>query len=451
MSESLLSRLKGETAKTLIRTFLAKGMSAFGALGLIMIVGQLYGPKGVGVYALAQSILLGAGILSRRGMDNALLRFIGRDYRSLLVRRYLYWAGVRSLFVSVPLSLAIFLLRDWFESFFEMSGLSDVLLGVALAVPFYTWSFLLAGFFKGIRKPAMASFQESGAIALVAGVLLLLLHALSKTSPLDFSVLGWVYLIAAILIAAQGHLIAFFWLGRYIPAGRSTEIGLEELAELRDASLSFFIMGMAGFMQSVLGIMIAAKFLSSVELGLFKSAQQVAISVLFVLMVINAIFPPRFAALYHAGNLGELSRAARSAALLGLLLSSPFLVVCLLTPELILALLGKGFESAAIFLRILAVAQLVNVATGSVGFLLNMTGHDQIMRKIALYCNGVALAGFLFLSPLLGALGATLSLAFALVAQNILAMVTVWIKLGIWTMPGPNLLKHLGVHTKAKN
>ena len=133
MSESLLSRLKGETAKTLIRTFLAKGMSAFGALGLIMIVGQLYGPKGVGVYALAQSILLGAGILSRRGMDNALLRFIGRDYRSLLVRRYLYWAGVRSLFVSVPLSLAIFLLRDWFESFFEMSGLSDVLLGVALA------------------------------------------------------------------------------------------------------------------------------------------------------------------------------------------------------------------------------------------------------------------------------------------------------------------------------
>ena len=156
-------------------------------------------------------------------------------------------------------------------------------------------------------------------------------------------------------------------------------------------------------------------------------------------------------ALYHAGNLGELSRAARSAALLGLLLSSPFLVVCLLTPELILALLGKGFESAAIFLRILAVAQLVNVATGSVGFLLNMTGHDQIMRKIALYCNGVALAGFLFLSPLLGALGATLSLAFALVAQNILAMVTVWIKLGIWTMPGPNLLKHLGVHTKAKN
>jgi len=437
--------LNGETGRALIRTFLAKGVSAFGALGLVVIVGQLYGPKGVGVYALAQSILLGSGILARRGMDNALLRFIGRDFQSPLVRCYLNLAGFRSLWVSIPLSLVVFLSRDDIELFFAMPGLSSMLLGISLAIPFYTWSFLLSGFFKGIRKPATAGFQENGAIALVAGTLLLLLNALSEAGPPDLYQLGWVYLFAAIVIAAQGHVIALSWLGHNASVERSSKIGLENLAEFRGASLSFFIMGMAGFMQTALSIMIAGKFLGSAELGLFKSSQQIAVSVAFVLLVINAIFPPRFAALYHQGKTAELGATARRAALLGLGLSAPFLVACLLAPEWILRFLGEGFDPAANLLRILALAQLVNVATGSVGFLLNMTGHDRIMRNIALFSNGAGLLGFFVLSSWLGALGAALALAFVLVAQNLGAMVAVWLKLGIWTMPGPNVLSLMGV------
>lgn len=441
----LLSRLNGEMGRALIRTFLAKGVSAFGALGLVVIVGQLYGPKGVGVYALAQSILLGSGILARRGMDNALLRFIGRDFKSPQVKNYLYVAGLRSLWVSVPLSLAVFLSRDKIEVFFTMPGLSSMLLGISLAIPFYTWSFLLAGFFKGIRKPATAALQENGAIALIAGGLILLLETLDKVGSPGLALLGWVYLFAAIVIAAQGHVIALLWLGRNVSAERSSKLGLENLTKFRRVSQSFFIMGMAGFMQTALSIMIAGKFLGSVELGLFKSSQQIAVSVAFVLLVINAIFPPRFATLYHHGKMAELGLTARRAAVLGLGLSAPFLVACLLVPEWILRFLGEGFDPAANLLRILALAQLVNVATGSVGFLLNMTGHDRIMRNIALFSNGAGLLGFLVLSSWLGALGAALALAFVLVAQNLGAMVAVWLKLGIWTMPGPNVLALVGV------
>lgn len=44
--------LKGETGGALIRTFIAKGVSAFGSLGLVVVMGQLYGPSGVGVYVV---------------------------------------------------------------------------------------------------------------------------------------------------------------------------------------------------------------------------------------------------------------------------------------------------------------------------------------------------------------------------------------------------------------
>jgi len=451
MVSALLSRLRGETGSALIRTFLAKGISAFGALGLVMVIGHLYGPKGVGVYALAQSLLLGAGILARRGMDNALVRFVGRDYESPQVRNYLYWAGRRALWLSLPLALAVCLLGDYIEHFFAMPGLAEVLLGVGLAIPFYTWSFLLAGFFKAIRRPATAALQENGAISLVAGALMLLLGWLHVGGSPSLAMLGWVYLVSAILIAIQGHLTTAWWFrGQISDADQTSGLSGVEIASFRDASQSFFVMSLAAFMQGVLSIIIAGKFLGSVELGLFKSAHQIAVSVAFVLMVINAIFPPRFAALYHQGNMGALGGLARRAAFLGLVMSAPFLVACLLVPEWILGLFGEGFDSAAPLLRIVALAQLVNVATGSVGFLLNMTGHERVMRNIALLCNGAGLLGFLVLTPLLGALGAAVALAFVLVSQNLIALVLVWIKLGIWTMPGPNVLAMLGIKSHAE-
>lgn len=451
MTSRLLARLRSETGLALIRTFLAKGAAAFGALGLVVVLGQLYGPEGVGVYALAHSILLGAGILSRRGMDNALMRFVGRDFESPAARQYLYWAGTRSLWLSFPLMLFVMLGRSMVGDFFDMPALADVLVGVGLAIPLFSWSFILAGFFKGIRKPATAALQEGGAISLVAGALMLVLYLFGSGDPVPLSWFGWMYFLAVLFVAGKGQLTVMVWLHRRAGDNKllTSEESTLDLPAFREASQSLFVMSLATFMQSVLSIMIAGKFLGSVELGLFKSAQQVGMSVAFVLIVINAIFPVRFAELYYQSEMAKLEGMARRSALLGLLLASPFIAICLLAPGWILGLIGEGFGSAAPLLRIIAVAQLVNVATGSVAFMLNMTGHDKVMRNIALLCNGLGLMVFLLFTLWQGALGAAYGLAFVMVAQNLIALALVWIKLGIWTMPGPNLLAWLGVKSQA--
>ncbi len=441
----MLSRLRSDTGKALVRTFLAKAVAALGALALVAVVGRLYGPEGVGVFALAQSILLSAGIIARRGMDNALMRFVGRDTGSSRVRSYLYWAVGRGLWVSAPLSLLLIVLRKPVEHFFAMPGLAEVLLGIGMAVPFYTLAFLLTGFFKGIRKPATGAFLENGSISLVTGVLVLAVSYVFPDQGQKLVYLGWSYAVAAIVVALQGALQALLWLRRHRAVSGVTQLDASQKGEFRVTSQAFFIMGLAVFMQSALSIMIAGKFLGSEELGLFKSAQQIAISVGFVLMVINAIFPPRFAALYHQGKMESLGRLARNGALLGIVLAAPFLLICMLLPEWVLSLLGEGFEPAALLLQIIVLAQLVNVATGSVGFLLTMTGNERYMRNIALICSSLGLLGFFMLTPWLGALGAALALAFVMVAQNLTAMCFVWLKLGIWTLPGPNWLALLGV------
>jgi len=81
-------------------------------------------------------------------------------------------------------------------------------------------------------------------------------------------------------------------------------------------------------LQQVLAVLVAGYLLSDEQLGLFKSTQQVGVLIAFSLIVINAIFPPRFAELHRQGNMIAMGRLARQGAMLGVGLASPMLIVC---------------------------------------------------------------------------------------------------------------------------
>ncbi|KYZ85958.1 hypothetical protein A3Q32_19270 [Alcanivorax sp. KX64203] len=340
--------------------------------------------------------------------------------------------------------------RHWFEALFGSAGLAGVLIGIALAVPAYTFGFLLSGFFKGIRKPATACLLENGSVALVAGVFIMMWGKMEDSS--DLTTIGYAYAVAAWLVAMQGGYQVWRWCRRqtWWSEHITSDPMPVSLKQFMAASRAFFMTNLASFMQAVLGVMIAGWLLPSVDLGLFKSSQQTAMLIGFILIVINAIFPPRFASLYHQGQMAALGRLARQGALLGAVVAAPLLLLCLVFPNWVLSWFGEGFQDGAPLLRIIALAQLVNVSTGSVGFLLNMTGHERLMRNIALTCNALGLLAFFVLIPPFGALGAALALAFVLVLQNLVALLFVWRRLGIWTFPGPNLLALMGVKSSAE-
>ena len=403
LSKRVAGILNSDLGVALLRTFLARGIAALGALGLLFVVGRLYGPAGVGVLALAQAVLLGASLLARGGMDNALMRYVGQDHDSAHVLLYFRWALIKGLLGGVLVSSTVLMARDWLESQFGSPGLSSMLLGVSLAVPAYVVAFLLSGFFKGIRMPATASLMENGSVALLAALILVLWHFLVGVE--GYAAVGFAHLVAAWLVVMQGGGQVWLWYRRVKTAGvlvaRAKMVSYEQFCS---TSRAFFATTFATFMQNVLAIMVAGWFLSTAELGLFKSSQQVGMLIAFILLVLNAIFPPRFAALYYQGKVAALSR----------------------------------------------LAQLINVATGSVGFLLNMTGHEKLMRNIALFCNFLGLLGFWLLVPPLGPIGAAIALAFILITQNLVSLFYVWRVLGIWTLPCPNLLALLGVKTRAQ-
>ena len=200
MIASLLQRFKGELALALMRTFIARGIAAVGGIVLFIVLGRLYGAEGVGVFALAQSIYLGAGILARYGMDNALMRYVGQDPTASAVPVYLRLALTKSALLSTVAAVLVFLLRDQFALWFDAPMLGIVLPGIALAIPPFTVAFVLAGFMKGIRKPATACLLENGGIALVATALVLLFYNLSSEG---ISTSGWAMAAAAWIVLGK--------------------------------------------------------------------------------------------------------------------------------------------------------------------------------------------------------------------------------------------------------
>lgn len=97
-----------------------------------------------------------------------------------------------------------------------------------------------------------------------------------------------------------------------------------------------------------------------------------------------------------------------------------------------MSIFGKDFSSLGNILRIMAAGRYVNVLTGSVGSLLIMTGHEREQRLAVLISAVMSVILSLILIPLLGLLGAAISYAIALAAQNLLSVYFVKKRLGFW-------------------
>ena len=82
----------------------------------------------------------------------------------------------------------------------------------------------------------------------------------------------------------------------------------------------------------------------------------------------------------------------------------------------------------------LALGQFVNVITGSVGYLLLMSGNEKDMRNITIIVGLFSLVLSILLTKYYGALGTSVAIALALAAQNLMAVRMVKKRLGFNTM-----------------
>ena len=409
--------------------FLLKVVAAGLAFSLNVVLARLLGAEGSGIFFLTLTIVIIVSAVGSIGMENALVRFVASNVaagHSAKVLGVYQKAMLYTFLVASSLSLLLYLMTPWVSHIvFSKPELEKPLSLMSSSVVFLAFLTLHAHALQGLKKIAASISVLSLIVPLVTCFVAMIFVPLYG---IDAAV--WGYLSGTILALLFGRL---FWVRATHSLDRkNAEFDAKELFKSSNPLYAIVIMNMVIMWSPLLFLGI---WESSENVGIYSAANRTAMLTSFVLFAVNTIAAPKFSALYENRDFVSLEMVARNSTKIMMLLAAPALLIFLLVPELILSIFGADFTQGAYILMILAVGQFINVATGSVGYLLMMSGNEKLMRNNLVFCAILGISLNFILIPAYGVIGAAVGAAIVLSVQNLIAMAMVWRKLHIVTMP----------------
>jgi O-antigen/teichoic acid export membrane protein len=155
--------------------------------------------------------------------------------------------------------------------------------------------------------------------------------------------------------------------------------------------------------------------------------------ILLFIISVSLMFSPFVADLHARGDRDKLDRLYKQLTRWTLAMTLPIFVLLSVTPGSALRLFGAEFGAGADALAILLVGQLVNVATGTVGFILIMvgrTGWDLVVYTASVVFD-IGIAVLLIGVLDLGIIGAAIAGAGTMALSKLARLYLVWRFVGI--------------------
>lgn len=412
----LLTKLRGSQLQRVLPALVVRGGGLGLQIGMSIVIARLLGADGMGLYTLYVTWLALFADLISMGLPVYGMRTVA----SLKARGEGGVAGAfvrRALGAVVLLGLPMMLLPWFFAEQLAHWVAGDAALAPAFQVAaagalVYAGMRLLAESLKAAGATQRGLIAESFTIPLVV---LVFAPALLVAGRLDQVSILWLHL-SAVALAFGLALGLWAWVAHRLgPAqGAPPAVLTHALPPLWGGTL-------INMLYVSLPILVLPHFATVEELGQFGVAFRLINLVTVILVTLAAIFGPEFAAAYALRDPDRLRLLLRRSQQFSLLLFAPFLIVFTLFGSLVLGLFGEEFRQASLILAIMALGQLVNAATGLVGYLLNMMHHERTEFVILLVTLILMLAGMILGGRLGAVLGVTLAYSGGLMLKNLLS------------------------------
>jgi O-antigen/teichoic acid export membrane protein len=436
---NLMDRHMKEVVRGAVTAFTLKALGAGLSFGYNVLLARLLGAKGAGVYYLAVTVTTIASVFGRMGLDNTLLRFTaanaaGGDWDKVAG---IYRIGIRiAVGASILATMLILISASWIaQGIFSEGTLADPLRLMALGILPMSLLTLHGELLKGLKRIRDAMLVQGVGLPMV-GVPLLALLGVS---------LGVLGAAAAYVISSFSVLLLGIILWRRATPQIRKLCGSFDTRLLISTSLPLFWVASMNLVMNWTDIIMLGIWMDGKAVGIYGVAVRTAMLTSFILSAVNSIVAPKFAGLYAQKDYKSLSILARKSAQLMTCLAAPVLLLFVIAPSWVLGLFGPGFVSGAGALSILAIGQFVNVATGSVGYLLMMSGHEKLMRNNIIFSAALNILLNAILIPKYGISGAATATAVSLAMMNLISAGLIYWKLSISTLP---ILKGGIIHEK---
>ena len=398
--------------------------AAIAAFVMNVVIARYLEINASGLFFLSLSVITIISTIVRFGADNVVLRFVGiysNESKWSLVRGTVYYISGVILIISIVITgIMLLFSRVISVEIFRKANLKSALFWISMSIPCIAVSTIIAMALQGINKVLHSVYIQNVFIPILLIVMIFVLkpHSAAKMS--------FLYFLASFVTLAISIVL---WL-RFVPNGQITF----DKKMLISSCKPLWIVAI--FQQAMQwgGQFIAGIYCQPAVLAQLAVAQRTSILIAFIGIAINLVSAPKFAAFYSQGKLDELKRYSINTTRIMILFATPLLIFVYVFPDFILSVFGKGFKGGALMLQILSTGQYINVITGSVGYLLMMSGHGKEFRNINILSGIISIVLNITLVKFYGGTGAAFAIALSVAIQNILALGMVEKKLGFNTL-----------------
>ena len=406
-----------------------KGLSAIFSIGLSIVLGRVLGADAAGIYFLALSTITIASTIGRLGLDSAVIRLIA-SYASSnrwTEVRAVYRSAISVGFVcSSASAIVVFASSEHLaNTAFTDPALEEPIRLMAIAIVPLSLGVLVSRALNGL------SLIRDSIL-----VLSVLPYAVALTGTLALANLWGVSGASLAYVAAVSIALVYGWIAwRRTLSVHESDVKLpglsKQVAELVGSGVPLLIGALLQLVMQMSGPIMLGIWADNADVAQFSVAWRTAALITFVLIAVNTIAQPKFAALYYQGDKQALAHSAQKTTLIMTACATPIFLAFVAAPGIVMSMFGNDFVAGATTLQVLSVGQYVNVAAGSVGILLVMSGHERDFRNVQIAAACVVLALNIIFIPRYGASGAAIAVTAALIVQNVMFASLVWARLGI--------------------
>lgn len=386
--------------------FVWRTLGAVAAFASNMVLVRLLGADGFGAYTIAFTAAIFASTIGTAGLDQTLVRFIaiyaanGDTHR--LKSTFVKGALISSV-VSLFAAMALFFLSPLLSiKIFKEPDLTLLMRIMSLVVVPLSLINVIAASLQALKRIRESIILQAAVPPLLNIAFLLVINTTSVLTPAAATA---AYFISTAIVFFIGLLV---W--RYhLPQSLGTSDVVISVSELMNVALPMAVTSLMILIITVADTLILGIFVPPNEVGVYNAALKLAMVSTFAITAVSAISMPKFAALYASGDTKAIEVMIKHSVRIMFLFVSPFLLVSVFAPSLVMRVYGGGFGGGAVSLAILSAGQAVFIAFGLGGNLLLMTGKEVAVRNIIFLTSGANVLLSFILIPYWGGEGAAVA------------------------------------------
>ncbi|WBW99092.1 flippase [Oceanirhabdus sp. W0125-5] len=377
-------------SKKLIESFF--GNIATFALNLLFpfVATRLYGSDILGKYTYGYSIVMMTIFLATLGLGTGLLYFIPREGN-----KYITSSFVLNFFASIVISSVLFV-------FIKDSTVRAMLPLI--------WLLSAEQLFFTIYR-AKHSIKEYFLINILCGlclkiILTVVLFKIFGVNSVNIIIATYISVILSLTFYSFKQRKMF---GKFVISKSVIKY-----------SLPLIIGTMMSVLISQIDVIMIGNMISKQEVAVYNVAAKIATFPSILLVVLNTVFPPIVAKLYHDGELDKLRKMYKLSARTLAALSSIIIILMVIFRENLLGYYGPEFLRGQYVIVFRGIGQLINASVGSVWYIVCMTGRPKVNMAGKVSAGVINTVLNILLIPVWGITGAAIASMISVGFVNIL-------------------------------